>query len=134
MNDNLDGNTAALNAYELEQEKRDRDMEINQDDINIKIQELVVREIEKDGDLFHEAISGEALICYGQHTSTVYHRYIFTEDLLAAVECKSLQARSPRSGSGTCPIARSSVAADRELGRVIRELVTDYITKAQDSI
>ena len=119
MKDNLDGNTAALDAYELQQEKRDRDMEINQDDINIKIQELVVREIEKDGDLFHEAIGGEALICYGQHTNTVYHRDIFTEALLAAIECRG---------------SKSSELTDRELGRVIRELVTDYITKAQDSI
>ena len=30
--------------------------------------------------------------------------------------------------------ALASVAADRELGRVIRVLVTDYIVSAQDSI
>ena len=111
MNDNLDGNTAALNAYELQQEKRDRDMEINEDNIRMQIEELVVGNIENNSDLLHEAISGEALLF-----DCTYHRDIFTDALLDAVKCIGSDA---------------SVAADRELGRVIRVLVTDYIVAAK---
>jgi len=117
MNDNLDGNTAALNAYELEQEKRDRDMEINEDNIRMQIEELVVGEIENNADVLHDAIGGEALICYGQNNA-VYHRDIFTDALLEAVKCIGSDA---------------SVAADRQLGRVIRVLVSDYIVSAEEA-
>lgn len=113
MNDNLDGNTAALNAYELEQEKRDRDMEINEDNIRMQIEELVVGKIENNSDVLHEAISGEALLF-----DCTYHRDIFTDALLEAIKCIGSDA---------------SVAADRQLGRVIRVLVTDYIVEAEEA-
>lgn len=118
MNDNLDGNTAALNAYELEQEKRDRDMEINEDNIRMQIEELVVGKIENNSDVLHEAISGEALLF-----DSTYHRDIFTEALLEAVKCSSSDAVN----------GWVSHSADSQLGRVIRVLVTDYIVEAEEA-
>ena len=47
---NLDSNTAALNAYELEQEKLFRAAEIEQDNLDMKIEELVISELEADSE------------------------------------------------------------------------------------
>ena len=115
MNDMPDGNTAALNAYELEQEKRDREMEINQDDIDMHIEQLVVAAIESNAGVLHDAINGESIMWYGPSDS-VNHSDIFADALLEAVKC---------SGS------RASRAADEELGRAVRHLVTDYIVEQE---
>lgn len=104
---NLDSNTAALNAYELDQEKLLRAAEIAQDDIDMKIEELVVSEIESATETALEAIGTEAtLSSWGKFDSE------FKEILLDAIKCKGSKAQD---------------SADKDLGKIVRELVTAYI-------
>ena len=104
---NLDSNTAALNAYELEQEKLFRAAEIAQDDLDMKIEELVVSEIESATETALEAIGTEAtLSSWGKFDSE------FKEILLDAIKCKGSKAQD---------------SADKDLGKIVRELVTAYI-------
>ena len=115
MQDKLDGNTAALNFYLREQERLDlltawgvtpRD-EIAQDDLDIKIEELVVSEIEKEGKLAIEAIGTEATLA----SANEFHAK-FKQTLLDSIKCKG---------------SKSQDSADKDLGSLVRELVTDYI-------
>ena len=104
---NLDSNTAALNAYELEQEKLFRAAEIAQDDLDMRIEELVVSEIESDSATAIEAIGTEATLwCVNQIDSK------FKQILLEAIQCKGSNAQD---------------LADKDLGKIVRELVTAYI-------
>ena len=104
---NLDSNTAALNAYELEQEKLFRAAEIAQDDLDMKVEELVVAEIESATETALEAIGTEAtLSSWGKFDPE------FKEILLDAIKCKGSKAQD---------------SADKDLGKILRELVTDYI-------
>ena len=104
---NLDSNTAALNAHELDQEKLFRAAEIAQDDLDMKIEELVVSEIESATETALEAIGTEAtLSSWGKFDSE------FKEILLDAIKCKGSKAQD---------------SADKDLGKILRELVTDYI-------
>ena len=129
MNNNLDSNTAALNAYELEQEKLFIAAEIAQDDLDMKIEELVIAEIEADSALSFEAAGTEATLktvveaCSGkvnQFSAATAFDPIFKEKLLDAVKCKGSKAQAD---------------ADKELGQRLRELVTDYIANSvEDSL
>ena len=104
---NLDSNTAALNAHELDQEKLFRAAEIAQDDLDMKIEELVVSEIESATETALEAIGTEAtLSSWGKFDSE------FKEILLDAIKCKGSKAQD---------------SADKDLGKIVRELVTAYI-------
>ena len=104
---NLDSNTAALTVYELEQEKLFRAAEIAQDDLDMKIEELVVSEIESATETALEAIGTEAtLSSWGKFDSE------FKEILLDAIKCKGSKAQD---------------SADKDLGKIVRELVTAYI-------
>ena len=115
MNNNLDSNTAALNAYELEQEKLFIAAEIAQDDLDMKIEELVIAEIEADSALALEAVGTEATL---KDANSL--RYIFKTRLLDAVKCKGSNAQAD---------------ADKELGQHLRELITDYIANSvEDSL
>lgn len=107
MNDNLDGNSAALNAYELEQEKLFIAAEISQDDLDMRIEELVVSEIEVDGLVALEAIGTEATLSAVNKFDSK-----FKETLLEAIKCKGSKAQD---------------LADKDLGKLVRELVTAYI-------
>ena len=104
---NLDSNTAALNAYELDQEKLFRAAEIAQEDIDMRIEELVVSEIESDSATAIEAIGTEATL-----DSINYPNKKLKEALIEAIHCKG---------------SNSQDVSDRELGWIFRELVTDYI-------
>jgi len=107
MNNNLDSNTAALNAYELEQEKLFIAAEIAQDDLDMKVEELVIAEIEADSTLALEAIGTEATL-FGVNQID----YEFKQILLDAIKCKGSKAQD---------------LADKDLGKIVRELVTEYI-------
>jgi len=102
-----DSNTAALNKYELEQEKLFRAAEIEQDDIDMKIEEVVLSELEADSATAIEAIGTEATqVSWGKlHPE-------FKAVLIDAVKCKG---------------SKSQDLADKDLGKIVRELVTDYI-------
>ena len=104
---NLDSNTAALNAYELEQEKLFRAAEIAQDDLDMKIEELVVSEIESDSATAIEAIGTEATLF-----SVNEINFEFKQILLDAIKCKG---------------SKAEYSADKDLGKIVRELVTAYI-------
>jgi len=114
MNDNLDGNTAALNAYELDQEKLFRAAEIAQDDLDMKIEELVVSEIETDSATAIEAIGTEATL-FGVNQID----YEFKQILLEAIKCKGSNAQD---------------LADKDLGKIVRELVTAYIAHSMGDL
>ncbi len=104
---NLDSNTAALNAYELEQEKLFRAAEIEQDNLDMKIEELVIAELETDSATAIEAIGTEATLDSINHPNKK-----LKEALIEAIHCKG---------------SKSQDVSDRELGWIFRELVTDYI-------
>jgi hypothetical protein len=104
---NLDGNTAALNAYELDQEKLFRAAEIAQDDLDMRIEELVVSEIESDSATAIEAIGTEATLFGVNEINSK-----FKQILLEAIQCKGSNAQD---------------LADKDLGKIVRELVTAYI-------
>jgi len=104
---NLDSNTAALNKYELEQEKLFRAAEIEQDNLDMKIEELVISELEADSATAIEAIGTEATLDSINHPNKK-----LKEALIEAIYCKG---------------SNSQDVSDRELGCIFRELVTDYI-------
>ena len=115
MNNNLDSNIAALNAYELEQEKLFIAAEIAQDDLDMKVEELVIAEIEADSTLALEAVGTEATLKDANSLGCVF-KYL----LLDAVKCKGSKAQAD---------------ADKELGQRLRELVTDHIANSvEDSL
>jgi hypothetical protein len=103
----LDGNIIFLNQYQLNEDQRFLAAEIAQDDIDMKIEELVVSEIETDSATAIEAIGTEATL-FGVNQID----YEFKQILLDAIKCKGSKAQD---------------SADKDLGKIVRELVTAYI-------
>ena len=102
-----DSNTAALNKYELDQEKLFKAAEIEQDNLDMKIEELVISELEADSATAIEAIGTEATLDSINHPNKK-----LKEALIEAIYCKG---------------SNSQDVSDRELGCIFRELVTNYI-------
>ena len=119
MNDNLDGNTAALNSYELDQEKLFRAAEIEADDKEMRIDDLVLAEIEADGQTAREAIGTEATL----KSTQGYFRYQLDkklkEALMEAIQCKGSNAQD---------------LADKDLGKIFRELTYEYIAHSMEDL
>jgi hypothetical protein len=114
MNDNLDGNTAALNAYELDQEKLFRAAEIAADDKEMRLDDLVLAQIETDGFIALEAIGTEATL------ESIYHtNKKLKEALMEAIQCKGSNAQD---------------LADKDLGKIFRELTYDYIAHSMEDL
>ncbi len=103
----LDGNTAALNAYELEEEQRLLAAEIDQDDIDMRVEDLVVASIKSSSAESLEAIGTEATL-----SSSVELDPKFKAILLESITCKGCKSQDD---------------ADKDLGKIVRELVTAYI-------
>jgi hypothetical protein len=103
----LDGNIIFLNQYQLNEDQRFLAAEIAQDDIDMKVEELVVSEIETDSATAIEAIGTEATL-FGVNQID----YEFKQILLDAIKCKGSKAQD---------------SADKDLGKIVRELVTAYI-------
>ena len=103
----LDGNIIFLNQYQLNEDQRFLAAEIAQDDIDMKVEELVVAEIESATETALEAIGTEATL-----SSWGKFDFEFKEILLDAIKCKGSKAQD---------------SADKDLGKIVRELVTAYI-------
>jgi hypothetical protein len=103
----LDGNIIFLNQYQLNEDQRFLAAEIAQDDIDMKIEELVVSEIETDSATAIEAIGTEATLFGVNEINSK-----FKQILLEAIKCKGSNAQD---------------LADKDLGKIVRELVTAYI-------
>lgn len=114
MNANLDGNTAALNAYELDQEKLLRAAEIAADDKEMRLDDLILAEIETDGLVALEAIGTEATLESIHHVDKR-----FREALMEAIQCKGSKAQG---------------AADKDLGKIFRELTYEYIAHSMEDL
>ena len=114
MNDNLDGNTAALNAYELDQEKLFKAAEIAADDKEMRLDDLVLAQIETDGFIALEAIGTEATLESINHTNKK-----LKEALMEAIQCKGSNAQD---------------LADKDLGKIFRELTYDYIAHSMEDL
>lgn len=114
MQNLLDGNTAALNAYELQQEKRYLAAEIDEDDIDMRVEDLMVSEIESCSELAIEAIGTEATLISGNE----FHAK-FKQTLLDSIKCKG---------------SKSQDSADKDLGKLLRELVTAHIVSSTEDL
>ena len=114
MNDNLDGNTAALNAYELEQDRLYLTAEIAADDKEMRLDDLVLAEIETDGVIALEAIGTEATL-----ESINHFNKKLKEALMEAIQCKGSNAQD---------------LADKDLGKIFRELTYEYIAHSLEDL
>lgn len=108
----LDGNTAALNAYQREQERLDLAAEIAADDEEMRIDDLVMTEIEADSFVALEAIGTEATLDSINHPNKELKKA-----LIDAIDCKG---------------SNSQHSADKDLGKIFRELSYKYIAKSID--
>jgi hypothetical protein len=106
-NNDLDGNIVFLNEYQLNEDERFLAAEIAQDDLDMRIEELVVSEIESDSATAIEAIGTEATLFGVNEINSE-----FKQILLEAIQCKGSNAQD---------------LADKDLGKIVRELVTAYI-------
>jgi len=114
MNDNLDSNTAALNRYMLDQDRLDLAAEIAADDKEMRLDDLVLAEIETDGFVALEAIGTEATLESIHHTNKKLR-----DALMQAIQCKGSKAQG---------------AADKDLGKIFRELTYEYIAHSMEDL
>ncbi len=114
MSDNLDGNTAALNRYMLDQDRLYLTAEIAADDKEMRLDDLVLAEIEVDGLVALEAIGTEATLESSHHADKKLR-----EALTEAIKCKG---------------SNSQDLADKDLGRIFRKLAYEYIAHSMDDL
>ena len=114
MNDDLDSNTAALNQYMLDQDRLDLAAEIAADDKEMRLDDLILAEIETDGLVALEAIGTEATLESIHHVDKR-----FREALIEAIQCKGSKAQD---------------LADKDLGKIFRELTYEYIAHSMEDL
>ena len=114
MNDDLDSNTAALNRYMLDQDRLDLAAEIAADDKEMRLDDLILAEIETDGLVALEAIGTEATL------ESIHHAdKRFRDALIEAIQCKGSNAQD---------------LADKDLGKIFRKLTYEYIAHSMEDL
>ena len=114
MNNNLDGNTAALNRYMLDQDRLDLAAEIAADDKEMRLDDLVLAEIDAAGLIALEAIGTEATLESSHHIDKK-----FKEALIQAIQCEGSNAQD---------------LADKDLGKIFRKLAYEYIAHSMEGL
>jgi len=113
MNIMPDGNTSALDQFMLDQDRLDLAAEIAADDKKIRIDDLVLADIQTDGLVALEAIGTEATLESIHHVDKR-----FREALIDAIQCKGSKAQD---------------LADKDLGKIFRELTYEYIAQSMEN-
>ena len=113
-NDIPDSNTAALNQYMLDQDRLDLAAEIAADDKEMRLLACIGFEIETDGFIALEAIGTEATLESMHHVDKKLR-----EALMEAIQCKG---------------SNSQDAADKDLGKIFRELTYEYIAHSMEDL